>query len=191
MRSTLFYSVLASGITSVLSDASISTFANSLTLSASFDPIKPAYWTGLPHHRRTPFSVSPDGKSAYLAYLDASYSKVYVQQVNVDDFTAVGEAVSVSAYEAAGLVAQNDGFALMATINATSTTDANNAPIVAIIRYTNGAETWRTPLNGPGVHTSDGLTCSPDANGDLVYSATAGLYAGYFVVEGKRPSYFT
>src|SRR4051812_22777552 len=63
MRSTLFYSVLASGITSVLSDASISTFANSLTLSASFDPIKPAYWTGLPHHRRTPFSVSPDGKS--------------------------------------------------------------------------------------------------------------------------------
>ncbi|PQE24278.1 hypothetical protein CJF31_00002522 [Rutstroemia sp. NJR-2017a BVV2] len=175
--------LLASGITSVLSDASISTFANSLTLSASFDPIKPAYWTGLPHHRRTPFSVSPDGKSAYLAYLDTSYAKVYVQQVSVDDFTAVGDAVSVTAYEAAGLVAQNDGFALMATINATSTTDANNAPIVAIIRYTNGTETWRTPLNGPGVHASDGLTCSPDANGDLVYSATAGLYAGYFVVE--------
>ncbi|KAM3084166.1 hypothetical protein ACMFMF_001523 [Clarireedia jacksonii] len=124
MRATL----LASGITSVLPDASIKTFPNSLTLSASSDPIKAGYWTGLPHHRRTPFSVSPDGKSAYLAYFDDSYTKVYVQQVSVDDFTAVGEAVSVTAYEAAGLVAQDDGFALMATINATSTTDANNAP---------------------------------------------------------------
>src|SRR5690349_13899239 len=114
MRSTLFYSVLASGITSALGDASISTFPNSLNLAASFDPIKSAYWTGLPHHRRTPFSISPDGKSAYLAYLDHTYATVHVQQVSLTDFSAVGDAISVTAYEAAGLVAQNDGFALMA-----------------------------------------------------------------------------
>lgn len=185
MRSTLFYSVLASGITSVLGDASISTFPNSLTLASKFDPIKAAYWTGLPHHRRTPFSVSPDGKSAYIAYLDSSYAKVYVQQVSLADFSAVGDAVSVTAYEAAGLVAQNDGFALMATVNATGTNlPTDGSPIVSIIRYKNGAKSWETALNGPGVHVSDGLTSSPDANGDLVYSATAGLYAGYFVVEG-------
>ncbi|ESZ89975.1 hypothetical protein SBOR_9637 [Sclerotinia borealis F-4128] len=185
MRSTLFYSVLASGITSVFGDASISTFPNSLTLAASFDPIKAAYWTGLPHHRRTPFSVSPDGNSAYLAYLDSSYAKVYVQQVSLSDFSAVGDAVFVTAYEATGLVAHNDGFALMATVNATGTTDlpTDGSPIVSIIRYTNGTKTWETALNGPGVDASDGLTSTPDANGDLVYSATAGLYAGYFVVE--------
>lgn len=185
MRSTLFYSVLASGITSVLGDASISTFPNSLTLASKFDPIKAAYWTGLPHHRRTPFSVSPDGKSAYIAYLDSSYAKVYVQQVSLADFSAVGDAVSVTAYEATGLVAQNDGFALMATVNATGTNlPINRSPIVSVVRYKNGAKSWETALNGPGVHASDRLTSSPDANGDLVYSATAGLYAGYFVVQG-------
>ncbi|KAI9650718.1 hypothetical protein NHQ30_000741 [Ciborinia camelliae] len=185
MRSTLFYSVLASGITSVLGDASISTFPNSLALASNFDPIKAAYWTGLPHHRRTPFSVSPDGSKAYIAYLDSTYAKVYVQQVSLTDFTAVGDAVSVTAYEAAGLVAHNDGFALMATVNATGTANlpTDGSPIVSIIRYTNGVKSWETALNGPGVHASDGLTSTPDANGDLVYSATAGLYAGYFVVE--------
>ncbi|APA06979.1 hypothetical protein sscle_02g017490 [Sclerotinia sclerotiorum 1980 UF-70] len=191
MRSTLFYSVLASGITSALGDASISTFPNSLNLAASFDPIKAAYWTGLPHHRRTPFSISPDGKSAYLAYLDATYSTVHVQQVSLTDFSAVGDAISVTAYEAAGLVAQNDGFALMATVNATGTSDlpTDGSPIVSLIRYTNGKKTWETALNGPGVHASDMLTSTPDANGDLVYSAKAGLYAGYFVVEAYTTDY--
>jgi hypothetical protein len=32
------------------------------------------------------------------------------------------------------------------------------------------------------VHTSDGLSASPDLNGDLVYSEKAGLYGAYFVV---------
>ncbi|KAK2625173.1 hypothetical protein QTJ16_005542 [Diplocarpon rosae] len=175
---------LVAGTHLALADPSISSFPNSLTLSAPFDPIQPAYWTGLPHHRRTPFAVSPDGKSAYLAYLDSSKKNVIVQQVDTAAFTAVGTAVTIGAYEAAGLVAQNDGFALMATINATGTSDLppNNMPIVAIIRYKNGAEAWRRPLNGPGVHPAAGLSATPDANGDLVYSSTSGLYAAYFVV---------
>ncbi|KAF7958577.1 hypothetical protein EAE96_002117 [Botrytis aclada] len=129
--------------------------------------------------------------SAYLAYLDSTYAKVYVQQVSLTDFSAVGEAVAITAYEATGLVAQNDGFALMATVNATGTTDlpTDGSPIVSIIRYTNGTKTWETALNGPGVHPSDMLTSTPDANGDLVYSATAGLYAGYFVVEAYTTDY--
>jgi hypothetical protein len=159
MHFTLFSALIAGSISSVLGDASISSFPNSLTLSSSFDPVKAAYWTGLPHHRRTPFSVSPDGKSAYLAYLDSTYANVVVQQVDVSTFAAVGTAVSIAGYEAAGLVAQNDGFALMATVNATGTTDlpTDNYPIVSLIRYKNGAEAWRTPLNGPGVHAADGV----------------------------------
>ncbi|KAF4630865.1 hypothetical protein G7Y89_g7272 [Cudoniella acicularis] len=161
----------------------ISSFPNSLALSASFDPIKAAYWTGLPHHRRTPFSVSPDGKSAYLAYLDSTYSTVHVQQVDVSTFEAVGTSYSTTGYEAGGLVAQNDGFALMATVNATGSTDLppDSTPILSVIRVANGTEAWRTPLNGPGVHTTE-LTDTPDANGDLVYSEASGLYAAYFVV---------
>lgn len=155
-----FAAIIAGSITFVLGDASISNFPNSLLLSSSFDPIKAAYWTGLPHHRRTPFSVSPDGKSAYLAYLDSTYSNVVVQQVDLTTFEAVGTAYKTAGYEAAGLVAQNDGFALMATVNATGTTDLppNDYPVVSLIRYKDGAETWRTPLNGPGVHATDGAS---------------------------------
>ncbi|KAH9223558.1 hypothetical protein DL95DRAFT_431478 [Leptodontidium sp. 2 PMI_412] len=184
MRFSLLPSFIVAGASSVFADPSISSFPNSLTLPSSFQPIIPAYWTGLPHHRRTPFSVSPDGKSAYLAYLDAAKKNVVVQQVDTTTFTAVGTAVTIPGYEAAGLVAQNDGFALMATVDASGTTDlpTNNMPIVALIRYKNGVQAWRTPLNGPGIHPSDGLTATPDANGDLVYSATAGLYSAYFVV---------
>lgn len=162
MRYTFVSSVVACAVTSVLGDASISSFPNSLALSSSFDPIKAAYWTGLPHHRRTPFSVSPDGNSAYLAYLDASYSNVVVQQVDVSTFTAVGTAVTIPGFEASGLVAQNDGFALFATVNATGTTDLppDSEPIASLIRYTNGTESWRTALNGPGVHASDGVRLS-------------------------------
>ncbi|PVH84406.1 hypothetical protein DL98DRAFT_558266 [Cadophora sp. DSE1049] len=184
MRFSLLSSFVLAGASTVLADPSISSFPNSLTLSTSFDPIIAAYWTGLPHHRRTPFAVSPDGKSAFLAYLDSTKKNVVVQQVDTTAFTAVGTAVTIPGYEAAGLVAHDDGFALMATIDASGTTDlpTDNMPIVALIRYKNGAESWRTPLNGPGVHKSEGLTATPDANGDLVYSATAGLYSAYFVV---------
>lgn len=101
--------------------------------------------------------VSPDGKSAYLAYLDSTLKKVYVQQVDTSTFAAVGTAFSTTGYEAAGLVAQNDGFALMATIDATGSTNLppDNTHIISLIRVANGAESWRTPLNGPGVHTTE------------------------------------
>jgi hypothetical protein len=157
MRFTLVSSLLALGATNVLCDPSISSYPNTLALTAEFDPIKAAYWTGLPHHRRTPFAVSPDGQSAYLAYLDTTYKNVYVQQVDVDTFEAVGDAYTTVGYEAAGLVAHNDGFALFATINATGTTDlpTDDYPIAAVIRVTNGTETWRTPMNGPGIHADE------------------------------------
>lgn len=148
-------SSLLIGATVVLADPIITAHANAATLPVSFDPIKAAYWTGLPHHRRTPFSVSPDGNSAYLAYLDATYSTVHVVQINITDFSTIGTPYSTTGYEAAGLVARNDGFALFTTINATGTTDlpTDNYPIAALIRVKDGVEAWRTPLNGPGVNT--------------------------------------
>ena len=74
-------------------------------------------------------------------------------------------------------------------------TDAppNNTPVPVLIRYTSGTETWRTFIAGPGVHTADGLSAAVDMNGDLVYSASAGLYGAYFVVsdyEGWAAGHF-
>ncbi|RPB01017.1 hypothetical protein L873DRAFT_726269 [Choiromyces venosus 120613-1] len=168
-----------------LSSGSLQKFPNVLALGNTFDPIIAAYWTGLPHHRRTPFSVSPDGKTAYLAYLSTTYDSVFVQQVDPGTFAAVGSPVKISnAKEAGGLVAQNDGFAVLVNIDNSQTT----YPIATIVRYKGGAKAWSTAVNGPGVHESDGLTSSPDMNGDLVFSEAAGLYAAYFVVTAYSGS---
>ncbi|CAE6511561.1 unnamed protein product [Rhizoctonia solani] len=167
-----------------LSASSLKISDDTLTLPTSFDPIEAAYWTGLPNHRRTPFAVSPDGKSAFLAFLSAAKDAVYVQPVNPTTFATNGDAVKISnAKEAGGLVAHNDGFAIMVTLPV-SGTDAppNSYPVATLIRYKNGSQAWSTPLNGPGVHVSDGLSASPDMNGDLVYSTESGLYGAYFVV---------
>lgn len=174
-----------------LSESSLEKHVDTLALSHSFDPVIPAYWTGYPHHRRTPFAVSPDGSSAYLAYLDSSSTGVHVQQVDPTTFAAVGDAVTVSAgKEAGGLVAHDDGFALLT--NEVSSSSGSDDPIPVVYRYTDGQETWKTYLGGPDVD-SDGSNASPDINGDLVFSEEAGYYAAYIVVtayEGWATGHF-
>jgi hypothetical protein len=59
----------------------------------------------------------------------------------------------------------------------------SDTPVAVLYRYTDGKNTWKTWLGGPGVHASDGLSASPDMNGDLVYSYTAEKYGAYFVIE--------
>ncbi|KAL2840951.1 hypothetical protein BJX68DRAFT_182635 [Aspergillus pseudodeflectus] len=182
----------AQSATAALNASFIEKYVDTLELTSSFNPIKEAYWTGYPHHRRTPFAVSPDLKSAYLAYLDSSGTDVHVQKVNPDTFEAVGDTVTVTGgKEAGGLVAHNDGFALLtneALPAGTANAPADSTPVPVLYLYTNGKQTWKTFLGGPGVHESDGLHASPDLNGDLVYSAEAGLYGAYFVVTAYTGS---
>ncbi|KAI4728110.1 hypothetical protein E4T49_04007 [Aureobasidium sp. EXF-10728] len=169
-----------------LSNASLKNYVNSLELDYSFNPVKEAYWTDLPHHRRTPFALSPDGTRAFLAYLDDSETDVHIQRVDPKTFAAVGSAVTVKGgKEAGGLVAHNDGFALLtneALPSGTTNAPSGSTPVPVLYRYTEGEQTFKTFLGGPGVHESDGLSASPDLNGDLVYSEKAGLYGAYFVV---------
>ncbi|CAM1504410.1 Fc.00g020010.m01.CDS01 [Cosmosporella sp. VM-42] len=169
-----------------LTSSSLESHVDTLTLSSSFNPVKEAYWTGFPHHRRTPFAVSPDGKSAYLAYLDSTGTGVHVQGVNPETFAAVGDAVSISAgKEAGGLVAHDDGFALLT--NEVISGEADSTPIAVLYRYTAGKQTFRTLLGGPGID-SDNELASPDINGDLVFSEKAGYYAAYIVVTSYSGS---
>ncbi|OJD35536.1 muc1 extracellular alpha glucan glucosidase-like [Diplodia corticola] len=172
--------------TAALTKSNLETHVDTLALDFEFGPVKEAYWTSIPHHRRTPFAVSPDGKSAYLAYLDSSETDVHVQQVDPTTFAATGTTVTVSgAKEAGGLVAHDDGFAILvneAMPSGTTNAPPSDTPVAVLYRYTSGKQTWKTWLGGPGVHEADGLSASPDMNGDLVYSAEAGLYGAYFVV---------
>ncbi|KAF2127376.1 hypothetical protein P153DRAFT_295688, partial [Dothidotthia symphoricarpi CBS 119687] len=187
LTTSFFLSVLASTVTAQLSDSNLVKHVGSLSLSASFNPIQEAYWTGLPHHRRTPFAVSPDGKSAYLAYLDASKTGVHIQQVDPTTFAAVGTAVTVAAgKEAGGLVAHNDGFALLTNEPMPSTTTGAppaTSPVAVLYRYTAGKQTFKTWIGGPDIDSGMGNFFSPDINGDLAYSEASGMYGAYIVVS--------
>ncbi|KAI7366359.1 hypothetical protein KC354_g4186 [Hortaea werneckii] len=146
----------------------LKTFVDVMDLSSEFDPVKAAYWTNLPHHRRTPFAVSSDGETGYLAYLDSS------PDVTIPDVQ-----------EAGGLVAHDHGFALLgneAMASSVSNAPPSGTPVPAIYRYIYGEQQWRTWLGGPDVHPDAGLAMSPDLNGDFVWSAEAELYGAYFVV---------
>jgi hypothetical protein len=161
-----------------LTSSSLENHVDTLTLGSSFNPVKEAYWTGLPHHRRTPFAVSPDGKTAFLAYLDASGTGVHVQGVNPKTFAAVGTPVTLkSGKEAGGLVAHNDGFAILTN---EVVSGESKDPLPVIYKYTNGKQAFRTLLGGSGF--SGNALASPDINGDLVFSEKAGYYAAYIVV---------
>ncbi|KAJ5257210.1 hypothetical protein N7478_013314 [Penicillium angulare] len=174
------------GSTAALTESNLTTHVDVLTLDYAFNPVKAAYWTGYPHHRRTPFAVSPNGKSAYIAYLDSTETDVHVQQLDPTTFKATGTSITITGgKEAGGLVAHNDGFAVLvneAMPSGTTNAPPDNTPVAVIYRYTNGNETWKTWLGGPNLHAADGLSASPDMNGDLVYSLKSETYGAYFVV---------
>lgn len=176
-----------------LTESSLETHVDAVTLSSSFNPIKEAYWTGYVHHRRTPFSVSPDGKTAYLAYLDSSDTGVHVQPIDPSTFKATGTVVTVDGgKEAGGLVAQDDGFALLtneAMPSGTTNAPPDNTPVPVLYRFdASGTQKWKTWLGGPDVDSDQGMMAAPDMNGDLVYSAKTGRYAAYTVVTAYSGS---
>ncbi|KAJ5523324.1 hypothetical protein N7513_012868 [Penicillium frequentans] len=188
MRGTFILSLLSAalGASAGLTTSNLKTLVDVLALDSAFNPVKEAYWTDYPHHRRTPFAVSPDGNSAYIAYLDSSETDVHVQKLDPTTFKATGTTVTVSGgKEAGGLIAHNDGFAVLvneAMPSGTTNAPPSDTPVAVLYRYTDGKQSWKTWLGGPGVHASDGLSSSPDMNGDLVYSESEELYGAYFVV---------
>jgi DNA-binding beta-propeller fold protein YncE len=98
MRGTFILSLLSAvlGASAGLTTSNLETHVDVLALDNAFNPVKESYWTGYPHHRRTPFAVSPDGKSAYIAYLDSSETDVHVQELDPTTFEATGTTVTVT-----------------------------------------------------------------------------------------------
>lgn len=170
----------------------LKTYPDVLPLKYEFNPVIPAYWTGLPHHRRTPFAISPDGTTGYIAYLDASGSGVHVEHLDPKTMKAKQPDVTIEGVkEAGGMVAHNRGFALLGNValpSGTANAPPDNTPVPAIFRYKNGKQKWKTFLGGPGVQSQDGLSASPDMNGDIVYSPESEMYGAYFVVTDYQGS---
>jgi hypothetical protein len=122
--------------------------------------------------------VSPDGNLAFLAYLDGTGAGIRVQQVDPKAFTAVGPAITIpSGVEglcstksfsrfakiglAGGLVAQNDGFALLTREKmpaSTANAPPDGTPVAVLYRFVSGKQTWKTWLGGPDVHPKEGVS---------------------------------
>jgi hypothetical protein len=66
----------------------------------------------------------------------------------------------INPFAAGGLVAHNDGFALLTTETMPSSTvnaPPGNTPVAVLYRYTAGKQSWKTWLGGPDVHPKDGV----------------------------------
>ncbi|WP_329222007.1 hypothetical protein OG352_33120 [Streptomyces sp. NBC_01485] len=73
-----------------------------------------------------------------------------------------------------GLVAHDDGFALLTRV---ADTNKWKETAAAIIRYTGGKQTFRTNLTGTATHDT-----APLLDGQLTWNGTK--YGAYFVVHG-------
>lgn len=185
--SAFFVSIAGAALVAALQPSlKLKTYVDTLDLHFDFNHVIAAYWTGLPHHRRTPFDISPDGKTGFLAYLDVSGTGVHLQHIDMRTMKDKGPTITIpNVKEAGGLVAQSHGFALLGNEpipSSVANAPPGSTPVPAIYRYHNGQQQWKTFVVGPGVHASDGLSMAPDINGDLVWSETSGLYGAYFVV---------
>ncbi|WP_242435862.1 hypothetical protein [Streptomyces sp. Root369] len=99
--------------------------------------------------------------------------------VHVTPLTSAGkrsgtDTVVKGAKEVGGLVAHNDGFALLTRV---ADTNKWKETAAAIVRYTNGKQTFRTKLTGTASHDT-----SPTLDGQLTWNGKK--YGAYYVVHG-------
>ncbi|MFF4269594.1 hypothetical protein [Streptomyces sp. NPDC001536] len=99
--------------------------------------------------------------------------------IHVTPLTAAGkrsgaDTVVKGAKEVGGLVAHNDGFALLTRV---SDTNKWKETAAAIVRYANGKKTFQTKLTGTATNDT-----SPTLDGQLTWNGTK--YGAYFVVHG-------
>ncbi|MFF3331029.1 hypothetical protein ACFYWX_15905 [Streptomyces sp. NPDC002888] len=146
----------------------VSTTAVSLTakfpyLSAGYNNTRE--WT------RTTTAVAPNGT---LRVAWPASDGIHVTPLTAAGKRSGADTVVKGAKEVGGLVAHNDGFALLTRV---SDTNKWKETAAAIVRYTGGKQTWRTKLTGTSSHDT-----APLLDGQLTWNGSK--YGAYFVVHG-------
>jgi hypothetical protein len=156
---------------------------------------KPGY-DYFPADERIALAVQPDGQ-AQIAWAEVNPTKdadgrqqtplgVHITPLDERLSRRADDTVLATAREVGGLVAHDDGFALL-------TRDTNPGPkidngdgdtIAFLVRYQDGQPPWRKPLTGSdsGDAPETFTLYSPFLEGQLVWTGTS--YGAYFVVEG-------
>ncbi|WP_416967827.1 hypothetical protein [Streptomyces sp. 4F14] len=120
---------------------------------------------------RTSTAVAPDGT---LRVAWPAADGVHVTPLTAAGLRAGADSVVKGAKEVGGLVAHNDGFALLTRV---ADTNKWKETAAAIVRFTGGRQTWSTKLTGTASNDT-----SPTLDGQLTWNGTK--YGAYFVVHG-------
>ncbi|WP_328751355.1 hypothetical protein OHT57_38235 [Streptomyces sp. NBC_00285] len=141
-----------------------------VTLAAKFPYLSAGYnntreWT------RTATAVAPNGT---LRVAWPASDGVHVTPLTSAGKRSGADTVVKGAKEVGGLVAHNDGFALLTRV---ADTNKWKETAAAIVRYTGAGKTWTTKLTGTASHDT-----SPTLDGQLTWNGSK--YGAYFVVHG-------
>ncbi|WP_369249991.1 hypothetical protein [Streptomyces sp. R41] len=159
--------------TSVTAKAATGTLAvtnTTVTLAAKFPYLSPGYnnsreWT------RTTTAVAPNGT---LRVAWPASDGIHVTPLTAAGKRSAADTVVKGSKEVGGLVAHNDGFALLTRV---SDTNKWKETAAALVRYQNGKQVFRTKLTGTASHDT-----APLLDGQLTWNGTK--YGTYFVVHG-------
>ncbi|MBK6011658.1 hypothetical protein [Streptomyces sp. MBT53] len=144
--------------------------STTVALAAKF-PYLTAGYNNTRQWTRTSTAVAPNGT---LRVAWPAADGVHVTPLNAAGVRSGADTVVKGAKEVGGLVAHNDGFALLTRV---ADTNKWKETAAAIIRYTNGRQTFRTKLTGTASNDT-----SPGLDGQLTWNGTK--YGAYFVVHG-------
>jgi hypothetical protein len=158
------------GVATPTAAGSLAVTTTAVKLPAKFPYLSAGYnntreWT------RTATAAAPNGT---LRVAWPAADGIHVTPLTAAGRRAGADSVVKGAKEVGGLVAHNDGFALLTRVS-----DSNKwkETAAALIRYTNGKQTWRTKLTGTASHDT-----APLLDGQLTWNGTK--YGAYFVVHG-------
>ncbi|MEV0634424.1 hypothetical protein AB0I77_05490 [Streptomyces sp. NPDC050619] len=141
-----------------------------VSLPAKFPYLSAGYnntreWT------RTATAVAPNGT---LRVAWPAADGIHVTPLTSAGKRSGADTVVKGAKEVGGLVAHNDGFALLTRV---ADTNKWKETAAAIVRYTGGKQTFRTKLTSTASHDT-----APLLDGQLTWNGTK--YGAYFVVHG-------
>ncbi|MHA5050576.1 hypothetical protein [Streptomyces sp. SD15] len=141
-----------------------------VNLAAKFPYLSAGYnntreWT------RTATAVAPNGT---LRVAWPASDGIHVTPLTAAGKRSAADTVVKGAKEVGGLVAHNDGFALLTRV---ADTNKWKETAAALIRYKNGKQAFRTKLTGTASHDT-----APLLDGQLTWNGTK--YGTYFVVHG-------
>lgn len=151
---------------------------------------KAAGHEGFPMDERIAFSVAPSGR-AYVGWIENATGRVRVTPLD-EGLTRDGPDVLVDGDDIGGLIAHEDGFALL-TRRADpgemlrDPTDGSPAKAAALVRYREGRELFSVPLTGTDSITREAEPRARDCAAGFLYGRlgwNGSKYGAYFLVRG-------